>query len=145
MTDDRAVSTAVSYVLTLGITTLLVTGLLISAGGVVDDRRDVTSRNTLEVVGQRLAAHLMAADRLAGTAETRHVAVEVDLPRNVAGGGYEIRVNGSTSTIVLESEGTDATQRVQFANATAVNDTTVRGGDVRIVYTPADELEVRSA
>lgn len=144
-THDRGVSTAINYVLTLGITTILVSGLLLAAGGAVDDRRESTARTTLEVVGQRLAANLMSADRLAGTSGVRTVSLNVDLPARVAGSGYTIRVNGSTSTLVLESETVDATRRVSFVASTTVASTTVRGGQLRIDLTAANELEVRAA
>lgn len=142
---DRGVSTAVGYVLTLGITTILVSGLLIAAGGAVEDRRDATSRSALDVVGQRLAANLMSADRLADTDGARDVSVTVDLPRRIAGSEYEIRVNGSTSTLVLESNGADATRRVSFVASTAVDSTVVRGGELEIVLAPGPELEVQRA
>ena len=142
---DRGVSTAVNYVLTLGITTILVSGLLLAAGGAVDDRRESTTRTTLEVVGQRLAANLMSADRLAGTPDARTVSLGVDLPARVAGSGYTVRVNGSSSTLVLEAETVDATRRVSIVTSTPVASTTVRGGQLRIVLTPAGELEVRTA
>lgn len=142
---DRGVSTAVNYVLTLGITTILVSGLLLAAGGAVDDRRESTTRTTLEVVGQRLAANLMSADRLADTPDARTVSLGVDLPARVAGSGYTVRVNGSSSTLVLEADTVDATRRVAFVTSTPVASTTVRGGPLRIVLTPAGELEVRAA
>lgn len=144
-TRDRAVSTAVGYVLTLGITTVLVSGLLLAAGGVVEDRREATTRNTLEVVGQRLAASLMSADRLATTDGTRTVAVTVDLPERIAGSGYSVRVDGSSSTLVLDADRTDATRRVSFVASTPVASTKVSGGRLRIVLSPAGQLEVRSA
>jgi len=142
---DRGVSTAVNYVLTLGITTILVSGLLIAAGGAVDDRRESTTRTALDVAGQRLAANLMSADRLAGTAGTRTVSLTVDLPARIAGSGYTVRVNGSSSTLVLEADTVAATRRVSFVASTPVASTTVRGGELRIVLTPTDELEVRAA
>lgn len=144
MTDDRGVSTTVSYVLTLGITTILISGLLIATGGAVDDRRNATTRDALDVVGQRIAANLMAADRLAETGAGT-VVVDVSVPDRLAGSGYSVTVNGSASEIVLESDGADATTTVQFVSSTPVADSSVRGGELRIVLTPAPELEVRSA
>jgi hypothetical protein len=142
---DRAVSTAVGYVLTLGIATVLVSGLLIATGGVVEDRREATARDGLEVVGQRLAANLMSADRLAETRNAETVELEVTLPRRLAGSGYAIRVDGGGSALILESEGAAVRQRVPFVASTPVVTTELRGGPVRIVLTPADELEVRAA
>jgi len=142
VTDDRGVSTVVGYVLVLGITSLLITGLLVATGGAVNDRRDSTARDALDVIGQRLASNLMAADRLAETgAET--TVVDVSLPSRTAGSGYAVTVNGSGSELVLESDRADATVTVAFVTTTDVADTEVAGGDLRIVLTGADELEVR--
>jgi hypothetical protein len=142
---DRGVSTAVGYVLTLGITAVLVSGLLVAAGGVVEDRRDATSRDSLDVIGQRLASNLMSADRLAETRSAKTVAVDVALPARIAGSGYRIHVDGGSSTLILESDVGTVQRRVRFATTTPVTTTDVRGGALRIVLTPAGELEVRSA
>lgn len=142
---DRGVSTTVGYVLTLGITTILVSGLLVATGGVVEDRTKATARDGLEVVGQRLAANLMSADRLAETRNAETVELEVALPRRLAGSGYTVRVDGGGSVLILESEGTSVRRRVQYVASTPVVTTEVRGGPLRIVLTPAGELEVRAA
>lgn len=144
MTTDRGVSTVVGYVLALGITTLLISGLLIAAGGAVDGRQNAVSRDSLEVVGQRLASKLMAADRLAET-DPETVVVDVSLPSHIAGSGYGVTVNGSASELVLESNRADATVHVSFVTTTPVADAEVVGGDLRVVLTAAGELEVRAA
>ena len=144
MSSDRGVSTVVGYVITLGITTVLISGLLIAAGGAVDDRQDATSRDALDVIGQRIASNLMAADRLAET-DPGTTVVDVRLPSRIAGSGYRVTVNGSASELVLESNRADATVHVPFVTGTDVTDTEVVGGDLRIVLTAADELEVRRA
>lgn len=144
MTRDRAVSTVVSYVITLGITTLLIGGLLMTAGNVVESREDATMRDALDVVGERIASNLMAADRLA-TTDPKRTAVEVSLPSQLSGNGYTVTVNGSASTLVLVADGADATVAVEFVVDTPVVDTEVQGGNLVITLTPADELEVAAA
>jgi len=142
--DDRAVSTAAGYVLSLGITAILVTGLLTAGGGVVEERRDVTTHDSLEVVGQRLAADLMTADRLASTSDTTAVSVSVDLPERTAGSGYTVSVDSAGSRLRLESTASNTAVTVAFTTSTPVADTSVQGGDVRIVL-DGGQLEVRSA
>lgn len=141
---DRGVSTALGYVLTLGITALLISGLLIGVTGVVDDRRTQTDRATMEIVGQRIAANLMSADRLAET-DPEQLVVAVDLPNRLSQSGYTVEVNGSAEQLTLRVDGGRASATVSFVNTTTVRDGTVRGGDLRIVLTPADELEVQRA
>lgn len=146
MKGTRGVSTVVGYVLALAITAALVGSLIAATGSVVDDRREVTAYTGLEVVGERLAAKLMAADRLART-DAKDVTVRVDLPAKVAGGSYTVEVNDSKTDphFVLTSTTADTTVRVNFTNSTPVVGRTVSGGDLEVVLTDAGKLEVRGA
>lgn len=141
---DRATATALSYVLTLGITALLISGLLIAAGGAVDRQREDTTREALEVVGQQLSSRLMAADRLAATGASE-VTVRGAYPDTVAGSTYSIVVrSGPPTEIEITATGSRVTVTVGVANRTPVAETSVPGGDVEIVLT-GGQLEVRSA
>ncbi|KPN31415.1 hypothetical protein SY89_02161 [Halolamina pelagica] len=81
--DDRAVSTTLAYTLTLSITAVLVSGLLIAGGGLIEDQREAITRDELTVSGQQLAGGLEDADRLAGAAENGIVEVDIWLPADV--------------------------------------------------------------
>jgi len=143
---DRAVSVTVDYVLVLGITTILITGLLVAVTGVVDDRRAQTAESALDVIGERIAANLMSADRLAQT-DPASTVVEEQLPEQISERGYSVRVEGSSppQQLVLTVDGDENSVVVQFATETPVADSVVRGGNLRIVLTPGPELEVRGA
>jgi len=144
---DRAAATTLSYVLTLGITALLISGLLIAAGGTVEQQREETTREALEVVGQQLTARLMAADRLVA-ANATDVVVRGSFPRRVAGSTYSVAVRSGSPptppTVVLNATTTDVSVTVTTATTTSVADASLSGGDVVIVYT-GSRLEVRSA
>lgn len=140
---DRGLSTVLSYVFALAITAALIAGLLTATGALVEDRSEQTARAGLEVAGERLAAKLMAADRLAATgADT--VVVEATLPDRVAGTGYTVTVNASAAQLELETAATDAEVTVSVANRTDLVEQSVRGGDIAVVNT-TDGLEVRPA
>lgn len=148
--DTRAVSVTVNYALNLVIATLLVGGLLTATGGMVEDRRESAARTELSVLGERVAADLMAADRLAlvgadGPSDDPTVALGVSLPERVAGAQYEISVRTSPSEVVLRSDFPEVTVRVEFRHDTPVADATVRGGDLRIVLSDDGDLEVSAA
>lgn len=148
MMDDRATSIQIGYTLSLAITALLISGLLIATGGLVESRQEQTIRSELTVVGERVATNLMSADRLASTGGSNaEVRVTVSLPDRVAGSGYRVTVNSSTSPpqLVLTSTDPAVTVTVPFETTTTVDAGTVSGGDVRIVLTPSGTLEVRSA
>lgn len=90
---DRAVSITVNYVIALAITAVLISGLLVGAGGYVEDQRERVVREELEVVAEQLAAGIADADRLAAAdAVSRSVRVGVELPRRVARESYRVRI-----------------------------------------------------
>lgn len=144
--DDRGVSVTVNYALNLVVATLLVGGVLTATGGMVDDRRESAVRTELSVVGERIAADLMAADRLAASGDDPEVAVSTTLPSRLAATRYEVSVETSpTPRLVLRSDDPAVTVTVGFHHETPVAETTVRGGDLRVVLTEDGRLEVRSA
>lgn len=146
-TDQRAVSTTLGYALSLTVATLLVGGLLIASGGFVEDQRERTIRNELQVIGQQVSADVAAADRLASTDGTNDkVVVARNLPNEVTGVFYTIAVksDGGETYLTLSTNSPDVSVRVNVATETPVAQTDVSGGDVRVVYDPsADELEVQ--
>jgi hypothetical protein len=140
---SRGVSTALGYVLNLGVATLLVTILLLSAGTLVEDQRDRATETELDVVGERLVSDLAAADRLARTNDPSTVRVEADVPVRVAGSYYTVRVNESGSgDVVLNAGRPDVRVVVPFETATEVEFSTVDGGDLAVVYDPGNDTLV---
>ncbi|WP_224269567.1 DUF7266 family protein [Haloprofundus salinisoli] len=146
---DRAVSTTLSYVLALGITGILISGLLVAGGGLVEDQRDRTLENELRVVGQQLAADLETADALVRSAPSGRVRLARQLPPRVVGSSYVVEIadedgDGDTEMIHLSTSNPDVTVSVSFATRTTVAADSVSGGDVRIVYADG-ELVVEHA
>lgn len=140
---SRGVSTALGYVLNLGVATLLVTALLLSAGTLVEDQRDRAAETELDVVGERLATDLAAADRLARTNDPTTVRVEADVPLRVAGSYYTLRVNESgNGDVVLDADQPDVEVVVPFETTTEVQASTVDGGDLAVVYDPGNDTLV---
>jgi len=138
--DERAASVTVGYVLTLAIGAVLLSGIVIGIGGVVDSQTDRVVRGDLAVVGQTAVANLESADRLARAAETDRpagagdatVAVDVDLPTRIAGRPYRIAVdNGS---VTLRTDDPEAVAEVPHVASFPVEPSRVRGGPIRIRY-----------
>ena len=146
MNDDRGVSTVVGFVLTLGITSLLVIGLLVGTSGFVDGQRQSTVRDEMEVLGQQLAADIAAADRLNRTGGDT-VAIDRPFPDDVTGLSYQITVDsGQPVRITLATTNPDVSVEVTVRTVTDVaGGTTLNGGDVEVVYDEsADELVVQN-
>lgn len=140
--DERGVSVTVGYVLTLAIGAVLLSGVVIGVGGVVDAQTDRTVQSDLSVLGQTAAANVESADRLAHAAEADRpaavgarnatVSVSVDLPTRVAGAPYGITVDDDAVT--LRTERPEAALEVPHTARLNVTPTTVRGGPIRIEY-----------
>lgn len=147
--DDRSVSPVFGYVLTLAVATLLVGGLLISAGGFIDDQRRNTAESELRVIGQQLSADIAAADRLNRTAGAENITVGRTIPRTVVGSQYTIEVvdgGGPTSPYLeLSTNRPEVTVVVGIASKSTVEvGTAAHGGRVAVVVegTPPDRKVV---
>ena len=145
---SRGVSTTVGYVLNLGVATILVTTLLLSAGTLVEDQRERAARTELRVVGERVSANLAAADRLARASDGGSVRFAVRVPPRVVGSPYEIRLNQSgNERVVLVAENPDVRVSVPFESQTTVPAANHTGGDFVLVYNGSEgpELGVQDA
>lgn len=147
---ERGVSTMVSYVLVIVISSLLVTGLLLSVSTFVTDQRESTTREGIEVVGQQLADHLALADKLVRASEPTASGPEVSLtrrlPPTLAGTRYTISVSsGPPVVITLQTRANDVTAEVSVWTTTDVASGSLTGGPVHIRYdVSADALVVES-
>ncbi|WP_122088268.1 DUF7266 family protein [Halalkalicoccus subterraneus] len=140
--SERATSVALGYVLTLSITTILVSGLFITAGSVVDDQRQQATTGELTVHGERLAADLATVDRLARTGST--VELERELPAAVAGATYRIEIDGER--LVLRGERADDPVTVSFVaerDVEIAGSGSLGGGPVVIAFEDGT-IEVRN-
>jgi hypothetical protein len=147
-TDRRGTSTALGYVLALGIAAILISGLLIAGGGLMESQRDQATRLELEVVGQTLAEDVTSASRLADCPSCE-VRLRVDLPERVAGESYRIEVNDTADPdvyrLVLSADSVDVSTEVRLRTRYPVQQTTVASGTVIVEYDPAtDTMEVRN-
>lgn len=133
--EDRGVSTVVGYSITLGITTLLVAGLLIATGGYVQDQRETVVRTELRVVGNQLASDLTSADAL-GRRGADTLELDRRLPGTVAGSSYTVAVNpaGCSTCLVLLSHEPEVRVTVDFTTSAPVTANNVTGGPVVVTY-----------
>lgn len=149
MAEDRAVSIPMTYVMMLGIVAILSAGLFVGMGELVEDQHERSVRSGLSVAGNRLAADLAAADRLARTVDgSGTVRLTVNLPERVAGSTYLVDISGSAADgyeLVLTSTKPEVTATVAVETHHTVENGTVDGGRLVVVYDPAASppLEVR--
>ncbi|MBV0901804.1 DUF7266 family protein [Haloarcula salina] len=143
--DSRAVSTTLSYTLTLTIATLLVTGLVVAGSDFVNDRREEVVREELAVIGQQVASDLSQADRLVQAAHGGSPTVELrrSYPERVAGSGYRISLDGPNDRVVLESVEPSLSVTVDIRTTSAMGTSAVDGGVVVVTY-DSSQLEARN-
>lgn len=148
-TDTRAVSTILTYVLALLVVSLLTSAVFVGVGGVVENEHEGAVHGSMAVVGERLAADLRTADRLARAADGDPVAVTSALPERVGGSTYVIDVThlgGDRYELAVRSDSPEIAVAVTVRSRTDVREGRVRGGTLEIRYDPsADELVVRRA
>lgn len=144
---DRGISTALNYVLVLGMVTILVTTLLGGFGGLVANQQESATRAQLEVIGNRVAADLGQVDTLANhAADNNTVSVRTDLPTRVVGSPYTITVDkvGTDSyELTLTTGDRETMVTVPFRSTTPVVEKTIYGGPfVFEVDSTGDSAEV---
>lgn len=149
MTDDRAVSPVFGYVLTLGITAILIVGLLTATTGYVEEEREQVAESELQVLGQQLSQDIAAADRISRTEGAVSASVKRDMQPRVVGSTYRISVHNGTGGptdpyLELTATELDITVLVGLTTKTAVEETTVDGGTVVVEY-DSGKLEVQNA
>lgn len=134
--DDRGVSFTVSYALTVAIATLLVAGVVATAGFVLQEQREETVREELRVVGNDLSAVVMATDRLAAAGNSSNVTVRRSLPARAINEPYTMTLTGTAdgATLTLRTSSPAVTVTVQLRTRTPLGDASVTGGPVTVVF-----------
>lgn len=149
--NDRALSTAVGYVLGLSIMLLLSTGLFITGGSFIDDQREGAIRSELQVVGQQIANDVSRVDRVVNGSSPpagilSNVSTDQTVPPEVAGTTYNIEVrdpSGGTPHLLLSTNSPDISVRVNMTVKNPLRQTAFDGGRVIVRYNnTASELEV---
>jgi len=99
----RGLSTPLSHVLSVGITTILIVGLMTGASGFLDNQSERTARQELDTIGNRIAGELDQADTLGRQGD--NVTLTTTHPNSVAGSTYTVTlVNGSSTCSSVPTE-----------------------------------------
>jgi|AntDeeMinimDraft_4_1070355.scaffolds.fasta_scaffold00150_34 hypothetical protein len=143
-TDDRAVSTAVSHAITIGITSIMLTGLMIGASQMVDDQRQYVVERGLEDVSSAVVSDLMRIDQFNTT--NAPMSFTADHPERIGGSHYSIDVHPepSETTVYVNTSASVRHDSVpaRFANESDVCESTVDGGQVQVAYDAAADCIV---
>ena len=135
--SDRAVSTVLGYVLGLVIVTVVITGLFITAGEIMEDQRETAIRSELRVVGNQVAGDITTLDRIALAESNSTARLTRQIPENVAGTSYRIqlRYDGSPpAEIELVSENPEVSVTVRVTTGTTLATSEASGGTLAARY-----------
>jgi len=146
----RAASITLNYVLVLGISTILVTGLIVAGGTFVEDQRERAIEGELRIIGNHLAGNLEQVDRYVNASagnspDTAYV--NQTFQQDVTGSTYQVELveNGGTPQLLLTSTQGDTSVRVNVTVQNPIDDgSTATGGTISTAY-ESGELVVRSA
>ena len=117
--DRRAVSVTITHVLTIGITTILISGLLIGTGTLLDSQKDRATYDEKSTIGDRLASEITSVEQSALRAdedEDVDVVVRTEHPRQLSGGQYFVSLSDDCDVwerdycLELESGQTDTVE-----------------------------------
>lgn len=142
--DTRAVSPAVTQALTIGITTLLVTGLLLSGGAFLESEQENIARQGLIDIGAGISSDIVRLDQFEPASGSQSIAFTSTYPDRVAGEGYRVHLTPGTSesTIYINSTTSDLSTQVRFRNTTAVCERRVTGGTIAVAYDGTEQCLV---
>jgi hypothetical protein len=145
--DDRAVTPAVTHALTIGISTILITGLLVGAGGLLDDQRSYVVENGLENVGGAVTSELVRMDQFDTDGVDADVTFTTSHPTTVAGKTYDVVLEPGSprTTLYLDATGeSELTVLYRFENETSVCESAVDGGEITVAFDASEPcIELR--
>jgi len=93
--DDRAVSSAITTVLAVGITGIVISGLLIGISSFTEGQQERAVRDQLETIGNRLADEHARVSQLVGGG---NVSITTRHPDRVGGTRYSVTIVNNTAT-----------------------------------------------
>ena len=133
--DTRAVSPAVTQALTIGISTILISGLLLGGGQYIEERQENTVRTGLQDIGSGVTSDLVRLDQFPTGSLDDDISFTSEYPSRLGDQGYRIEVeSGSPVTIHVNSTAESISTTIRFESQSEVCDSTVDGGTIAVAY-----------
>lgn len=129
----------ISYMLTVGIAMVLITGLFTSGSAIVEDQHEQTARTQLSIVGHQVAGSAEVADQLVRSTDSApsQLTLTRSLPDRIAGSGYRLEIAPSGDAVVVHMMGDDLSVRTRIDTETTVTGS-AQGGKIEIAYSSGD-------
>jgi len=137
--DTRGASIPLTHALSLGITALLIAGLLLGSGQLLDRQEERVTQKGLADIGEGITNEIDRVDRLAGTGPETNVTTRVTYPSRISGEGYDIALLDRANGGVVYTNASTQSHRVDIALGHDVCSRSINGGPVEIVYDSTDD------
>jgi len=133
--DSRGVSKQIGYILAISVISLLMAGLITSTGVLVEQTTEHGTESRLQVTGDRMAAQIMAADRLMNKNDgTSELVLNVGVSTDAQKSPYRVSHDEGANELVLEHSARDVTVTIPL--------TVSEGRDISIESSRASDWRV---
>ena len=155
---ERGVSVAITHVLTIGITTILIAMLMMTGSTLLETETERSADRSLETIGERIADEIENVHRIGSNGDPDSVTLTVEHPRTVANTGYRVTlldegncdgplIEANVDCLELAASDTDVAVQVPVAAAVDLEDgESATGGTIEISYdTTSDTITIEGA
>ena len=140
---DRAASIAITHTLTIGITALLITGLLLSTGGFLERQQNRAARQQMHDITGDVTSLIHGADQLNETGGTVAATLDPSYPQTITGDSYTLALipdpgDPTSGTLYLNLSRSDLSVAQAISTRTTLNRSFLSGEDPTISLCPGD-------
>jgi len=133
--DDRGVSVAITHALAIAITTVLLSGLLVASGTLLEAQENRVGQNQLDGIDSDVATYVQSFDRLNDTGTGVNATVEPRYTERIVNTySYQIRLENTTAgaRVTVRSDRLGRESVYELGLDTDVVEGTADGGPVEI-------------
>lgn len=138
--DSRGSSVNIGFIIQVGITTIVIVGVISGMTGVVENEQNRAVDHQATVIGDQVAASAMAVDRMGNVGERTNVTLNRELPADVVGTPYIVRLlDGPDGPyIFVDVINQDASAQIPINVDADIKETSVSGGSKMVVIIEHD-------
>lgn len=135
--DDRAVSVAITHALAIGITTVLLSGLFVASGTLLESQENRVGQDQLEEISSDVATHVQTFDRLNQTGTGVNATVQPNYSERIVDSySYQIRLepaaSGGGGEVIVESDRLGRESVFELDVDTEFRESSASGGSIEI-------------
>lgn len=136
--DTRGVSVAITHALMLGVTAVLITGLLIGAGSLLQTQSERAASQQIDEIATDILGLLETYDRLNASAERAQTGLVLEYPPTIVGEPYTVGFREESGpystdwTLQIDAATLPGSEMYPIPNETSVLASSARGTEPRL-------------